>query len=32
VELAHSGKMAGKGVAVIKEKEIEKLRAGKVRP
>lgn len=32
VELAQSGKMAGKGVVVIKEKEIEKLRAGKVRP
>ena len=28
VELAHSGKMAGKGVVIVEEKEIEKVRAG----
>jgi propanol-preferring alcohol dehydrogenase len=32
VELAHSGKMAGKGVVFVEEKEIEKLRAGTARP
>lgn len=29
VELARSGKMAGKGVVVVEEKEIEKVRTGK---
>ena len=29
VELAHSGKMAGKGVVVIEDGEIEKVKAGK---
>lgn len=29
VELAHSGKMAGKGVVIVEDKEIEKVKAGK---
>ncbi len=32
VELAHSGKMAGKGVVVVDEKEIEKVKAGRAGP
>ena len=32
VKLAHSGKMAGKGVVIVEEKEIEKVKAGKAGP